>query len=159
MAADDLSHLDTLVRRLVEVSWRERDAVKAELLAAAQAMADRDAVTRRLTDAARDISDLEVRWELDEVLEALAPPKVEEPEEEEEPKGDSASDFAVVYDDPRGLQLYKHKDGTRWIANQVDPRTGQPASFEISLDEVTQLKARLQGSPYWVIGSGEGLVT
>ncbi|HHO54592.1 MAG TPA: hypothetical protein ENK18_27885 [Deltaproteobacteria bacterium] len=60
----------------------------------------------------------------------------------------------MVYNDPRGLVLHKTKTGDRWIATQRDPRTGQPQSFELHPTEVDQLKAQLQGSPYWVIGAG-----
>ncbi|TVQ94421.1 MAG: hypothetical protein EA397_01765 [Deltaproteobacteria bacterium] len=64
------------------------------------------------------------------------------------------SDLDVVYDDPRGLMVYKHKTADRWFAVQPDPRTGQPQMFELHPTEVQQLKAQLKGSPYWVLGAG-----
>ena len=64
------------------------------------------------------------------------------------------SDLDMVYDDPRGLQLYKHKKQERWFAVQADPMSGQPRMFELHPSEVTQLRAQLQGSPYWVLGAG-----
>ena len=57
----------------------------------------------------------------------------------------------TVYEDPRGLVLYKTKVGDRWFATQMDPRTGQPQTFELRSHEVSQLRMQLQGSPYWVV--------
>ncbi len=154
MSADVLAALDEVIVRLRRASWKERDAIKAELHALAEAAPVRDTVRDHLADAARGISDLEVRWEIEEVVEALKPPPapVEKPPEEEAKKG--APDFVLVYDDPRGLQLFKTKTGDRWAAQQVDPRTGQPMSFELHAQEVEQLKTKLRGSPYWVLGAG-----
>ncbi len=107
---------------------------------------------------------LEVQWELEEALEDTAPkvaappapPPEPEPEEEEPPADPNAplrpEDLVPVYDDPRGLVLYKTKTGDRWVATQVDPRTGQPQTFELMPQEIAQLKMQLQGSPYWIVG-------
>lgn len=114
---------------------------------------------------------LPVQWEIEEVLDATAPPPPpapeadtpEEPEagpeeaaEEEEVEDPdrplTSADLNLVYDDPRGLMLHKTKKGERWFATQVDPRTGQPQTFELHQQEITQLQQQLQGSPYWVIG-------
>ncbi len=112
---------------------------------------------------------LEIQWELEEVLEATEPPKKEapkaapesnatRPESELEPDDPNrtltARDLDVVYDDPRGLVLHRTKDGKRWFATQVDPRTRQPQTFELHPQEIEQIKAQLAGSPYWVLGSG-----
>jgi hypothetical protein len=157
MSAEAITALEPVVARLRKAGWKEREAIKAELLALASAAPDRDAARRYLEEARRGTSDLEVRWEIEEVIEALTPPPAPaEPEAEAEPEQPRASDFTLVYDDPRGLQLYKSKDGKRWAANQVDPRTGQPMSFELMPQEVEQLRGRLRGSPFWVLGSGEG---
>ena len=64
----------------------------------------------------------------------------------------TASDLNLVYDDPRGFMLHKSKVGERWFATQVDPRTGQPQTFELHAQEIEQIKGQLQGSPYWRIG-------
>ena len=111
---------------------------------------------------------LPVQWELEEVLEATAPPPATppepEPEPEPEPDADDApaedpnrpltsADLNLVYDDPRGLMLHKTKTGDRWFATQVDPHTGQPNTFELHPQEIAQLQQQLQGSPYWVIGA------
>ena len=107
---------------------------------------------------------LEVQWEIEEVLEEAAPPPapVEVPEAPEEaiedmaspPPGGSlsASDLERVYEDPRGLVLHRTKTGDRWFATQVDPRTGQPGTFELHPQEVDTLKSRLEGSPHWTPG-------
>jgi hypothetical protein len=107
---------------------------------------------------------LEVQWEIEEVLEELAPPPEPEaapeaPKEEEEeeagppPGGQiSAADLEKVYEDPRGLVLHRTKAGDRWFATQADPRTGQPGTFELHPQEVETLKSRLEGSPHWAPG-------
>jgi hypothetical protein len=152
--------LDALVQRLAGAGWKERDAIKAELRAATEAMPDRKAALEHLEQAKRDLPSLEVRWEIDEVIETLTPPppkKKEEKEKAEPPdpnKPLTAADLVVVYDDPRGLVLHKTKVGERWFATQVDPRTRQPQTFELRPDEVTAVKAQLAGSPYWVPGAG-----
>jgi len=109
---------------------------------------------------------LTIQWELEEILEktAPAPPPEAEPEGSEEqvepeaaPPPDpnaplTAADVEVVYEDPRGLILHRTKSGNRWLATQVDPRTGQPQTFELHPQEIDQLKAQLANSPYWVLG-------
>jgi len=115
---------------------------------------------------------LEIQWELEDVLEATAPPKKEaarppepepepvvtnaKPEPEDPNRQLTAADLDIVYDDPRGLVLHRTKDGTRWFATQVDPRSRQPQTFELHADEIAQLKTQLAGSPYWVVGAGGG---
>ena len=153
--------IDALMTRLKQVGWKEREAVKQELQQVALAEPNRVAVREYLQAQLKDLSSLELRWEVEEVLEALAPPPKEpEPEpdaEPEQPPGDGQlrmSDLDVVYDDPRGLMVYKHKTADRWFAVQPDPRTGQPQMFELHPTEVQQLKAQLKGSPYWVLGAG-----
>lgn len=152
--------LDALIERLAAATWKERDPIKEELKAAAAALPDLSSVLEHLEGAKRTIDDLELRWEVDEVIETLTPEPEPEPEDEPEDEAPadpgqlSAADLQMVYNDPRGLVLHKTKTGDRWIATQRDPRTGQPQSFELHPSEVDQLKAQLQGSPYWVIGAG-----
>lgn len=152
--------IDAIVARLRDATWKEREAVKASLLAAALECPDPTAVVTRLEAAKREITDLEVRWEIDEVIEALVPPVAPEPEEEEEEAPEdpnrplSAADLDLVYDDPRGLMLHRSKKGSRWFATQVDPYSGQPVTQEIPATQLEALKAQLRGSPYWVPGSG-----
>lgn len=147
--------LDALITRLAAASWRERDAVKAELGELAASFEDRKSVLEHLDAAKRGLRELELRWELDEIIEKLTPPAPKEPEkppEKERPL--SASDLVLVYDDPRGLMIHKTKVGDRWFATQPDPRTGRPQMFELRKEDVSQLKTQLSGSPYWVPGAG-----
>ena len=108
---------------------------------------------------------LTIQWELEEILERTAPepvaapeePEAEEPETPEPEEGDtsqglSAADVEMVYEDPRGLILHRTKTGDRWLATQMDPRTGQPQTFELHPQEIDQLKVQLAQSPYWVLG-------
>ena len=153
---DRLEQIDALVDELVAASWKERDAVKERLIALARGL-DRSAVTARI-EARKEGLGLELRWELDEVLERIAPPPApkEEPEEaQDDPDRPlTAADLQLVYDDPRGLALHKSRRGDRWFATQRDPRTGQPQTFELHPQEVIQLKQQLAGSPYWLLGAG-----
>ena len=104
---------------------------------------------------------LTIQWELEEILERTAPEPITPPEEPEEeadatpeaepegnPEGLSASDVEMVYEDPRGLILHRTKTGDRWLATQMDPRTGQPQTFELHPQEIDQLKVQLAHSPY-----------
>ena len=155
-----LDVIDEVIARLEKVGWKERDAVRKELAETARQADDPVVVVKHLERIKGDL-DLELRWEVDEVIEALTP---DEPEPEPEPEIDepdeggpqrlSRKDLDLVYDDPRGLMLHKTKKGDRWFATQRDPRTGQPQTFELQDREVQQLKAQLSGSPYWVIGGG-----
>jgi hypothetical protein len=151
--------LDALVQRLASASWKERDGIKAELMRSAAEMPDRKAALEHLDQSKRAIQSLEVRWEVDEVIEKLTPPpptkKDEKPAEAPDPnKPLTAADLVVVYDDPRGLVLHKTKVGERWFATQVDPRTRQPQTFELRPEEIAGVKQQLAGSPYWVPGAG-----
>ena len=151
--------IDGALEQLRVAHWKERDAIKEELLALARSASSLDRIRGHLEDARKGLS-LEQRWEVDEVLEALKPEPEPEPEvaEEEVPEENrplSMADLNLVYDDPRGLQLYRtRRSPERWFAMQTDPRTGQPQTFELQGAELTQLKSQLTGSPYWVLGSG-----
>ncbi|TNE85805.1 MAG: hypothetical protein EP330_24525 [Deltaproteobacteria bacterium] len=145
--------IEPIIARLKSADWKAREAIKDELLAAAEAHEDRDAMKRVLEEAKKGL-DLERRWDVDEVLEALQPPPEPEPEpEEEEEQAAGQPRMVLVYDDPRGLRLHRTEDGSRWFATQPDPYTGQPQTFEVPPAQVAQLKAQLQGSPYWMIGA------
>jgi len=157
-SSETLRQIDQVIDRLRAVGWKDRDAVRDELIALARAAVDPDPVRVHLATVRPGLP-LELRWEIDEVLAAIAPPPPEpEPDTTEEEPADrplSASDLTLVYDDPRGLMLHKTKQGERWFATQRDPRTGQPQTFELHPHEVQQIKTQLSGSPYWLIGSGE----
>ena len=89
---------------------------------------------------------LEVRWELEEVLEAAAPPPAASaPAPEPEPEEPAPDDeMVMVYDDPRGLVLHRTRSGDRWFATQLDPSTGQPATFELPPHQVDAVKQQLR---------------
>lgn len=155
--ATSYAAIDELVARLGRATWKERDPIKAELEELAATFPDRKSILEHLDQAKKTISDLEARWEVDEVIEKLTPPPVKKAEEkpEDDPNRPlTAADLNVVYDDPRGFMLHKTKVGERWFATQRDPRSGQPQTFELRAEEVTQLKSQLKGSPYWLLGAG-----
>ena len=150
--------LAPLVEQLAAADWKARDDLKQQLLDAIRALPDHTGLEDWLDEAKKGL-ELEVRWELDEIVETLQPepaPEAEEPEEEEaDPnKPLTAADLVLVYDDPRGLALHRTKTGDQWFATQVDPATGRPQTFPLQGAQVEQLKMQLAGSPYWVLGSG-----
>lgn len=150
--------LDALVTAIGDAPRTEWEGLRKQLLAAAQTFEDPKGVIDRLESAKRSIPGLEARWEVDEVIEEITPVVEPEPEPEEPeaaPDGPlTAADLTLVYDDPRGLRLHKSKVGERYILTQVNPDTGQPQSFELRPEEVTQIRQQLLGSPYWLVGGG-----
>ena len=60
------------------------------------------------------------------------------------------SEIELVYSDPRGIRLYKSKVDDRWIVSQIDPRVGQPVTYELPGSEGERIKMQLAGSPYWL---------
>ena len=153
--------LDEILGRLRTAGWKERDGILAELRAVVEQANASPSIIRHLEEAQKSLP-LEVRWDVEEVIESFAaqPEQTDEDESsEDEPAPDpnkplSMSDLNVVYDDPRGLIVYKSKVGERWFAAQPDPYTGQPRMYELGAAEVQQLKTQLAGSPYWVLGAG-----
>jgi hypothetical protein len=151
--------LEAIVARLGDADWKQRDVIKEELLAAIIALPSLSGVEDFLGELKKSM-ELELRWEVDEVIERMQPepeaeePEAEEPEEEDPNRPLTGADLVLVYDDPRGLTLHRTKTGDRWFATQGDPATGQPQTFPIQAHQVEQLKVQLAGSPYWVLGSG-----
>ena len=163
--------VNTLINDLRGAAFDARDPIKSQLVELATG-ADGVLVREHLESLKRGEL-LELQWEIDDVLAESAPPPpepdpTEEPDtavaetptepdpasEETDPNAPlTAADLDLVYDDPRGLMLHKSKVGERWFATQVDPRTGQPQTFELHPHELEQLKAQLQGSPFWRLGS------
>jgi len=157
--------INVLVARLRGLDEDARVPVLDEITALCKGP-EGDAARSYLEEVARG-EVLEIQWELEDVLEATAPPKKEvaapepvvtnaepEPEPEDPNRQLTSADLDIVYDDPRGLVLHRTKDGKRWFATQVDPRTRQPQTFELHAEEITQLKTQLAGSPYWALGGG-----
>ncbi len=162
--------IDELIATLRTTPLADRPTIKTKLLALAGA--PDGAAVREYLESIKRGELLEIQWEIDDVLEESAPPPPEPIEQPDEPseEGDTepttesekettdpnapltAADLDMVYDDPRGLMLHKSKVGDRWFATQVDPRTGQPQTFELHAQEIEQIKGQLQGSPYWRIG-------
>ena len=159
--------VDTLINTLRAAPHDKRDSIKKDLVALA--LGEEGSTVREHLHSVKRGELLELQWEIDDVLEESAPPPTEPPPSEDPPESPpepateaeqpdpnaplTAADLDLVYDDPRGLMLHKSKVGDRWFATQVDPQTGQPQTFELHAHELEQLKAQLQGSPYWRLGS------
>ncbi|MEL6348378.1 MAG: hypothetical protein AAFV53_35035 [Myxococcota bacterium] len=131
----------------------ERDEIKAAIIAIAEERSKSE--VREYLESAMKEELLEVQWELEEVIETLSPPK-KAPEPEPEPVDDPTSralrpsEIELVYNDPRGIRLYKSTVDDRWVVSQIDPRIGQPVTYEVPGTEINQIKAQLAGSPYWL---------
>src|SRR5690606_30998596 len=80
---DPLARIDAIVERLQQAAVDDRDAIREELLAFCLERPS-ETVRQHLETARKGLS-LELRWEIDEVLEALQP-KAPEPEPEPEPE-------------------------------------------------------------------------
>ena len=159
--------INTLIDALRTARHDARSSIKNELIALATG-AEGSEVREHLENLKRGEL-LEIQWEIDDVLDESAPTPSEPPPVESEPEPEqpadeapeapdqqerlTAADLDMVYDDPRGFMLHKSKVGDRWFATQVDPSTGMPQTFELHAQEIEQLKAQLQGSPYWRLGS------
>jgi hypothetical protein len=159
-----MQEAERLVAHLRSAPEADREAIKAEMLALATG-----SFGSRIRDHLEILAKgelLEIQWEIEEVVEEATPKKAAAPAPKPDPKAAAkapakeepknkkltAADLQVMYDDPRGLILHKTKVGDRWFATQVDPRSGQPQTFELHASEVSQLKMQLMGSPYWVTG-------
>jgi hypothetical protein len=155
--------VDALIGTLRKSGPDAQASVKADLLTLA-----RGENGHRVRDYLDDVKRgelLETQWIIEEVIDETAPPPPEAPPsapqeapaetpEAADPNQElSAADLQLVYDDPNGLMLHKSRVGDRWFATQVDPRTGQPQTFELHPQEIEQIQAQLKGSPYWLIGS------
>ena len=157
-----MESLDRLIERLRALDPADEDgrrAVRAALVE--QGRGPQGSEVRGYLESALKSELLEVRWELEEILEILAPKKVEPPPKAPEPAPEppppareiAPDDLVTVYDDPRGLMLHRTQAGDHWFATQADPRTGRPVTFEIPPDQLQAVQQQLAGSPYWVIGS------
>jgi len=155
--------IDALIANLRKAEPSGQATIKEELLTLARG--DHGGQVREYLDNVRRGELLETQWIIEEVIdettpapvEPPTPPQAEAPEEPEAAANENqrltAADLELVYDDPNGLMLHKSRVGNRWFATQVDPRTGQPQTFELHPSEIDQIKAQLNGSPYWLIGS------
>ena len=159
--------VDTLIDAFRAADFEARPAIKAKLIELAKS--EKGPTVREHLESVKRGELLEIQWEIDDVIDESAPPKIDDPEEvpgdeepaEQETPNDSddpnapltAADLNLVYDDPRGFMLHKSKVGERWFATQVDPSTSLPQTFELHPNEIEQLKAQLQGSPYWRLGN------
>ncbi|MFT4976005.1 MAG: hypothetical protein ACI8S6_001900 [Myxococcota bacterium] len=147
--------LDALIARIRETDDDDlREEIKAEMVAFAEQTSKSD--VREYLETAIKEELLEVQWELEEVIETLQPPK-QQTEPEPEPEVDDPatralrpSEIELVYNDPRGIRLYKSKIDDRWVVSQIDPRINQPVTYELPGSEAENIKAQLEGSPYWL---------
>ena len=132
----------------------EREEIKSSLVALSDGIGRSQ--LREYVETALKEELLEVQWELEEVVETLSPPKPAAAEPEPEPEDDPTqrplrpSELELVYNDPRGLRIFKSKVDTRWVVSQIDPRVGQPVSYELPSEDVERIKMQLAGSPYWL---------
>jgi hypothetical protein len=151
-----MDRLQELVSLLRTLDVDDRAGVKEELCALLRGPHGRE--VRDYLEKCVKNEVLELRWEIEEVLETVHPkpaPRAPEPppkpvEEPAPTRRIKPSDLVLVYDDPRGLMVHTTRDGARWFATQVDPRTRKPQTFELHPEEIEGLRAQLANSPHWV---------
>ncbi len=157
-----MESVDRLIERLRGLDPTDEDgrrAVRAALLELGRG--PQGSEVRGYLEGALKAELLEVRWELEEILEILTPKPAPAPPAEPRPVPEpprrpdeiGPDDLVTVYDDPRGLVLHRTHDGERWFATQPDPRTGRSVTFEIPPEQVQAIQDQLARSPYWVIGT------
>ncbi len=156
--------MEELVTKIIEelrhADENRTETLKNELIRLIGA--DRGAWVRSLIEDKMRKEVLEVRWELEEVLEATEPPAKTRPRKgnpppRQAPEPEPAAQredggLVTVYDDPRGILLHRTSDGQRWFLTQPDPNTGQPQTLQLNQQQVASVKQQLAGSPYWVLG-------
>ena len=95
---------------------------------------------------------LTVQWEIQDVLEELVPPIVEETEEEEDDPTKRPlreSELQMMAQVPQqGLVLFKSKVDTRWVLMQIDPYTGQlMGKQELDNEKGEQIYSQMNQGP------------
>jgi len=111
----------------------------------------------RFLESLKRGENLEVKWELEEVIDTLDPPKksIEDKDAEEDEDNASgrklrASELHLCYSDPKGLRIYQSKVDERWVVMQPDPRTGGMVQQELGPEQGKQIQQQLMETPYWV---------
>ena len=126
MSSEELEHrIHTLI---IEIRSDEEDRVekaKTDLLSMADEVGVRP-LHSQLAAIKRD-EILTVQWEIQDILEELMPPTVDDEEDDDPTKRElRESELQMMAQVPQqGLVLFKSKVDTRWVLMQVDPYTGQ----------------------------------
>jgi len=151
--------IDSLIEKLRATENMDlREEIKASIISHADEFGASN--LREYVESALKKELLEVKWELEDVVDALSPKSPSsEPEPEPEPQPTEEEDpsrllrpseLELVYQDPAGLRLFRSKIDDRWVVSQIDPRIGQPVTYEVSTEDVQRIKSQLAGSPYWI---------
>ena len=140
----------TLISELKTASVNRQDAICEELLAIGQS--DPATAASLLTELVK-FERLSIQWLIEEVVEQLVPPSEESEEEVDDPSTRPlrSSELELVYDDPRGIRLYRSKVDDRWMLIQIDPQSGMPMQQELQAEQATPILRQLAGSPYWLV--------
>jgi len=123
--------LDQQIQKLIQDLRTEKDEVVEVAKNALLRLAE-DHGVRTVYDLLEDHKRSEVltvQWEIEDILEELVPPTIEEVvEEEDDPtkRPLRESELQMMAQVPQqGLVLFKSKVDTRWVLMQIDPYTGQ----------------------------------
>ena len=148
--------MEEQIQAIVE-SFRSADdsqyeSLRNQLVEIAQAYGVSNMVT--FLESAKRAERLEVQWELEDVIDILEPPKQDKKpdDDEDDPAGRHLrmSELELVYNDPRGIRLFKSKVDDRWMLMQLDPRSGQMMQQELNAEQGAHITSQLGGSPYWL---------
>ena len=91
-----------------------------------------------------------VQWEIEEVMDLLVPPKVEEKKDNQDDPTKRAlrlSELELKVQHPSGIALYKSKVDTRWVLMQMDPYTRQVMRQDLTPEQGESVMQKLQ-SPF-----------
>ena len=137
------------IEELKGASIRRQDEICEELLSIGK---EKPSEAADLLKSLTKFEHLNIQWLIEEVIEQLTP-TTEAPEEIDDPSTRPlrSSELELVYDDPRGIRLYRSKVDSRWVLYQVDPRSGMPMQQELKAEDAEHVKRQLYGSPYWLI--------
>ena len=103
----------------------EIEVAKEELLRLAETIGKN--TLYNYLETAKKTELLPVQWEIEDVMDALVPPKEDKQEDEDDPTQRELrqSELELVAQTPQGIFLYKSKVDTRWVVMQINPYTGQ----------------------------------
>lgn len=99
-------------------------------------------------ESAKKTELLPVQWEIEDVMDALIPPKEKKQEDDDDPTKRELrqSEIELVAQTPQGIFLYKSKVDTRWVVMQVNPYTGQlMGRRELPKEEGERILTQLKG--------------
>ncbi|MAA77949.1 MAG: hypothetical protein CL916_01715 [Deltaproteobacteria bacterium] len=141
--------IKSIIQQFYRASNEKSEELKNELISMVDDYGKSSVISALESGKKKEL--LRVQWKIEEVLDIINPPKIEE-EEEDDPSSRRLrmSELELRYADPRGLRLYSSKVDSRWVMMRMDPQTGGMVQQEIDGSQAQQIQQQLAGSPYWI---------